>query len=115
MGITEKQRLDLRQEFERVFSNPHFAEIAMEATPPIDYDRLATKDDLAALSQELRGEMTGLRGQIAEFRGEVAGLRGEVAELRGDIKSDLANMTRLLFAAQLTTMVMLGAWVTAVV
>ncbi len=94
MRITEKQRLDLRQELERVFSNPRFAEIAMEAMPPIDYDRLATKDDLAALSQELRGEM---------------------AELRGDIKSDLANTTRLLFAAQLTTMVMLGAWVTAVV
>ncbi len=93
MKISEKERLDLRQELERVFSNPRFAEIAMEAMPPVDYDRLATKDDLAALSQELRGSM---------------------AELRGELKSDLANTTRLLFAAQLATMVMVGGWVAAI-
>ncbi len=98
--ISEKDRLDLRQELERVFSNKRFAEIAMEAMPPIDYDQLATKTDLNALSLKLDGT--------------TAELRGAMAELRGELKSDLANTTRLLFASQLATMVMIGGWVAAV-
>lgn len=121
MKISEKDRLDLRQELERIFSNKRFAEIAMEAMPPIDYDQLATKSDLRTLSQELRGEMAELRGNMAELRGDMAelrgdmaGLRGDMAGLRGEMKADLANTTRLLVASQLVTMVMLGGWVTAV-
>ncbi len=185
MTINEKDRLDLRQEFERLFNNPRIAEIAMEAMPPIDYTQLATKRDLDALGAELRGEMSGLsgelRGEMAELRGSFAKLEakvdagfanvegrfakvdgrfanveggfakvdgrfaqvdgrfanieggfamvdgrfaqvdgrfanieGAIAELRGDLKTDIANNLRMMFAAQLTTMVMLGAWVTAV-
>ncbi len=122
MTINEKDRLDLRQELERVFANPHFADIAMEAMPPIDYAQLATKRDLDAFSAELRGEMSelgsGLRVEMSELRGDMSelgsGLRVEIAELRGDFKSDMATNLRLTIAGQLTTMMMLGAWVTAV-
>ena len=104
--------------------------------PPIDYAQLATKRDLDALGAELRGEVSGLsgelRGEMAELRGEMEELRGNfakleanvdggfakvggaIAELRGDLKTDIANNLRMMFAAQLTTMVMLGAWVAAV-
>ncbi|MEZ5378825.1 MAG: hypothetical protein R2733_20155 [Acidimicrobiales bacterium] len=92
MAATEKDRLDLRQELERVFSNRRFAEIAMEAMPPIDYDRLATKDDVAALGVELRSE-----------------LKLEITAVRGEI----VTLGRQLLLGQLTTMVMLGAWVAA--
>ena len=85
MTSTEKDRLDLRQEFERLFTNKRLAEIAMEAMPPIDYAQLATKRDLDAVNAELQGEMAGLRG---ELRGEMAGLRAElsaeISELRGN-------------------------------
>ncbi len=136
MTINEKDRLDLRQEFERLFNNTRIAEIAMEAMPPIDYAQLATKRDLDALGAELRGEMAGLsgelRGEMAELRGEMAELRGNfakleanvdggfakvggaIAELRGEMHKLNATTLRSVFAAQLTTMVMLGAWVTAV-
>ena len=100
MTINEKDRLDLRQALEELFADQRLAEIAMEAMPPIDYSSLATKRDLDALSSELRGE--------------VAELRGEVAEFRGALDSGLANNLRVMIAAQLTTTMMLGAWVTAV-
>ena len=55
MTINEKDRLDLRQELEKIFSNPRFADTAMEAMeamPPIDYAQLATKRDLDGLRSE---------------------------------------------------------------
>ena len=35
-------------------------------------------------------------------------------ELRGELKTDLASNLRVMLAGQLTTMFMLGAWITAV-
>ena len=107
MTINEKDGLDLRQELEKIFSNPRFADIAMEAMPPIDYAQLATKRDLDGLRSELTGDIAQLRGEFAELRGEV---RSDIAGLRTDM---VTNM-RLMFAAQLGTTMMLGAWVTAV-
>ncbi len=61
--------------------------------PPLDYDQFATKADLDILGRELRAE---------------------IAALRGELKLGLAANLRTMLAAQLTTMVMLGAWITAV-
>ncbi len=88
MKISEKDRLDLRQELGRVFSNKRFAEIAMEAMPPIDYDQLATKNDVAVLGRELRGEMAQLHGGI---KGDMAGLRAEMVDFRSEIRPDMAD------------------------
>jgi DnaJ-domain-containing protein 1 len=104
MPISENDRLDLRQALADVLGSERLAEVAMEAMPPLDYDQLATTADLDILGRELRAEMSELR---AELRGEMSGLRGE-------LKSDLASNLRLMLAAQVTTMMMLGAWVTAV-
>ena len=76
MKITEKDRLDLRQELERVFTNPRLAEIAMEAMPPIDYSRLATKDDLSS----------------------------QIALLNGELQLKMANQLRVILMMQVTTM-----------
>lgn len=92
MPISENDRLDLRQALVDLLGE-RLAEVAMEAMPPIDYDQLATRADLDVLGRELRAEMT---------------------ELRGELKADLAANLRLMLAAQLATMMMLGAWVTAV-
>ncbi|MEM9561566.1 MAG: hypothetical protein AAGA93_03045 [Actinomycetota bacterium] len=93
MEITENDRLDLRQALAESLGSEHLANVAMEAMPPLDYDQLATKTDLDILGRELRAEM---------------------AELRGELRGDLASNLRLMLAAQVTTMMMLGAWVTAV-
>ncbi len=66
---------------------------------------------MTALESGLRGEVAGLQGSITALE---SGLRGEMAELRGELKGDLASNLRLTLAAQVTTMMMLGAWVTAV-
>jgi hypothetical protein len=47
------------------------AALLMAHLPPVGWQDLATKQDLAALRSELTGEM-------AELRGEMAGLRGEL-------------------------------------
>lgn len=93
MPISENDRLDLRQALADVLGSERLAEVAMEALPPLDYDQLATKADLDVLGRELRAEM---------------------AEVRGEIKTDLASNLRLMFMTQVTTMMMLGAWITAV-
>ncbi|MEL6984180.1 MAG: hypothetical protein AAFO29_17270 [Actinomycetota bacterium] len=111
MPISENDRLDLRQALADVLGSERLAEVAMEAMPPLDYDKLATKADLDTLGRELRAEMAQLR---AELRGESADFRGQLSELRGELKSDLASNLRLMLVAQVTTMMMLGAWVTAV-
>ena len=128
MTINEKDRLDLRQEFERLFNNKRIAEIAMKALPPIDYAELATKRDLDALSAELRGEMAGLRGELrgemAELQGNFAKLEAKVdggfAELRGEmsgefgkVRSEAANNLRLILASQFTTAALIIGWVSS--
>ncbi len=123
--ISEKDRLDLRQALAEVFGSEHLADVAMEAMPPLDYDQLATKADVNILGRELRAEMAelraellgetaGLRGETAELRGDMGRLRGEMGELRGEIKAEMASNLRLMLAGQVTTMMLLGAWVTAV-
>jgi hypothetical protein len=56
-------------------------------------DTLATKHDLLALRQDLRGEMTelrsGLRGEMTQLRAE---LRREMTELRAELRSELSTL-----------------------
>ena len=85
MTIDENTRLDLRQAFEELIG-PDLAHAAMEAMPPLDYNRFATKTDVDNLGLSLRAEIselrTELKGDIAELRTE---LKGDIAELKGDM------------------------------
>ena len=68
------------------------AALLMAHLPPIGWEHLATKSDLASLRSELRGEMAELRG---ELKGEMAELRGEMAELLGEMvhtRGEMVNM-----------------------
>ncbi len=113
MSINEKDRLDLRQEFERLFNNKRIAEIAMQAMPPIDYSQLATKEDLAALDARLTGDMSQLRGEFAQLRGEFAQLRGEMHGEFGKIRSEAATNLRLTIGSQFATAALIIGWVSA--
>ena len=92
--ITENDRLDLRQKLDKVLG-PRLSEIAMEAMPPLHYDQFATKQDVANLGIELRGDLA-----LMEAR-----LQGQIVDLSGDMGKQL----RQYFLANVAvTMTMLG-------
>ena len=65
------------------------AKIMMNLVPPVGWGEVATRTDLAALANGLRGEMSVLSSE----------LRGEMAELRGEMKAANAELLRTLFFA----------------
>jgi len=95
MPIDEKTRLDLRNKFEELIG-PRLADATMEAMPPLDYDQLATKTDVANLGVELRGEMAEMRGDMAEMRGDMVkmegSLRGDMVKMEGSLRGDMVKM-----------------------
>jgi len=125
MAIDEKTRLDLRNKFEELIG-PRLAHATMEAMPPLDYDQLATKTDVANLGIELRSEITelrgdtariegSLRGEMAELRGELRGeiveLRGDMARIEGSLRGEMANMLKTMMITQLVTALALAGFV----
>jgi uncharacterized coiled-coil DUF342 family protein len=58
-------------------------------------DRMATKDDIAELRTELKGDITGLRKEFVEFRTET---HESFAELRAEIR-DIRERLELLEGA----------------
>ena len=70
MSVDQRRRLQL-YEVARERFGPEAADTLMELLPPMDPSELATKQDLAVLSAELRGEL----------RGEIGSLRAEMHEL----------------------------------
>ena len=52
MALTEAERLDLRQELEDVLPEEAVTTL-MDSLPPIGWERLATKEDLADLEERL--------------------------------------------------------------
>ncbi|MDE0608102.1 MAG: hypothetical protein OXH78_13225 [Acidimicrobiaceae bacterium] len=76
----------------------------MESLPPMQWDQLATKDDLKALEERLVNEFGGefakingeMNGEFAKVYGEFADVRGEIKDLRGSISLEIARQTRTL-------------------
>jgi len=69
----------------------------MEAMPPLDYDQLATKTDVANPGIELRGEITELRGDMTRIEGSQRG--------------EMANMLKTMMITQLVTALALSGFV----
>jgi len=61
---------------------------ALETDAAVIKATMSTKDDLAALGKELRGEMSTLR----------AGAQGDMASLRESLKADMASLRASLMA-----------------
>ena len=106
MSVTEYERHQIFQWYEEAMGSER-AKIMMNLVPPVGWGEVATRTDLAALANGLRGEMSvlasELRGEMAELRGDLRGemaeLRGEMAELRGEMKAGNAELLRTLFFA----------------
>lgn len=85
MTIDESDRLGLRQELERIFSNPRHVDTLMRSLPTADHTELATRADIER-SIELLGR-----------------------ELRAEIKSETAELTRQLAVQfRLTVLMQMG-------
>lgn len=99
MSVTEYERHQIFQWYEEAMGSERAA-IMMNLIPPVGWGEVATRADLAALGNGLRGEMSALR---SELRGEMAELRGEMAELRGEMKTGNAELLRTLFFAMVAS------------
>ena len=116
MTPSEAQRLALREQLiEKLEEGP--ATTLMESLPPMDWNELATKADLAALEERVNvrfevvdarfakidgqfakidGQFAKIDGQFTNVDGEFTKLRGEIAELRGEMKLSIARMTYVI-------------------
>lgn len=80
------------------------ARTIMESLPPMQWDQLATKDDLKALEERLVSKFDGefarikgeMNGEFAKVYGEFANVRGEIKDLRGSISLEISKQTRTL-------------------
>ena len=72
MKPTEAQRLALRTGLVDAIGETN-ATVLMEAMPPIDYDTLATRDDLTLTAAALTNRIDTLRNELGAFRNEATG------------------------------------------
>lgn len=61
--------------------------------PPTGWGDIATKQDLASLGSELRGEIAQLRG---EMHGEIGSVRAEIGNLRAEMHNAFRVQTYAL-------------------
>ena len=69
MSIDEADRLALRQELERVFSNRKHVDTLMRSLPSTDHAELATRADIELMGRELRAE---IKSETAELTRQLA-------------------------------------------
>ena len=93
MALTETQRIELYERIKRTSLGEEGANVVMNALPNVDWDSIATHDDLALLRTDVRREMADLRGEMTGLRSE---LRGEMATLRSDVRADLVELENRL-------------------
>ena len=92
MTLDETTRFRITNKFVGILGDEDAAKL-MDAIPPIDWDRFATKDDITAATILTKAEM---ELQFANFRTEVAlqfaGVRTEFAEVRiefADVRTEM--------------------------
>ncbi|MFN3219853.1 MAG: hypothetical protein ACE367_25475 [Acidimicrobiales bacterium] len=103
MSVTEAQRLTLGTSLVAAIGEPA-TNVLMEAMPPIDHDKLATKADI----EMLRADMNA-RFAMVDARCGGAERRTEMAERRASLRADFARQTRILVCSHLASMLGLTA------
>ena len=78
------------------------AEVLADHYASLLNDRLATKDDLAALRKELKGDINSLRSELkgdisglrSELKGDISGLRKDMISLEERLKGDIIGLRK---------------------
>ena len=85
MTLDETTRFRITNKFVGVLGEEDAAKL-MDAIPPIDWDRFATKDDIAAATILTKAE---IELEFANFRTEVA---VQFAEVRSEMRTEFADV-----------------------
>ena len=92
MTLDETTRFRITNKFVGILGDEDAAKL-MDAIPPIDWDRFATKDDITAATILTKAEM---ELQFANFRTETAlqfaEVRIEFADVRTEMRTGFANL-----------------------
>ena len=103
MTLDETTRFRITNKFVGILGDEDAAKL-MDAIPPIDWDRFATKDDITAATILTKAEMelqfanfrTETALQFANFRTDVAlqfaDVRTEFADVRTEMRTGFANL-----------------------
>ena len=103
MTLDETTRFRITNKFVGILGDEDAAKL-MDAIPPIDWDRFATKDDIAAATILTKAEMelefanfrTEIAVQFAEVRTEFATVRSEMrtefADFRNEMRTEFADV-----------------------
>ena len=102
MTLDETTRFRITNKFVGVLGEEDAAKL-MDAIPPIDWDRFATKDDIAAATILTKAEMelefanfrTEVAVQFAEFRTEVAVQFAEMKTEFANVRAEAAHSMRM--------------------
>lgn len=100
MALSESQRIELYERIKRTSLGEEGANVVMNALPNVDWDSIATHDDLALLRLELRSEMTALRADV----------RADLVELENRLQRSIVTW---ILAAQGVTLAATSLLVTA--
>ncbi|MEI7506777.1 MAG: hypothetical protein WCK23_08160 [Actinomycetes bacterium] len=96
MTLDETTRFRITNKFVSILGEEDAAKL-MDAIPPIDWDRFATKEDIAAATILTKAEMdlefanfrTEVAVQFAEVRSQ---MRTEFADIRTEMRTGFANL-----------------------
>ena len=92
MTLDETTRFRITNKFVGILGEEDAAKL-MDSIPPIDWDRFATKDDIAGAAILTKAEM---ELEFANFRTEVAvqfaEVRSEFADVRTEMRTGFANL-----------------------
>jgi hypothetical protein len=114
MTLDETTRFRITNKFVGVLGDEDAAKL-MDAIPPIDWDRFATKDDIAAATiltkAEMELEFANLRSEVAvqfaEFRAEVA---VQFAEVRSEMRTGFADLrAEFAHSMRINTLTIIGS------
>ena len=110
MTLDETTRFRITNKFVGILGDEDAAKL-MDAIPPIDWNRFATKDDITAATILTKAEM---ELQFANFRTEVAlqfaEVRTEFADVRTEMRTGFANLrAEFAHSMRVNTFVIIGS------
>ena len=125
MTLDETTRFRITNKFVGILGDEDAAKL-MDAIPPIDWDRFATKDDIAAATLLTKAEMelefanfrTEMNSRFAEVRSEFATqfaevrteMRTEFADVRSEMRTGFANIrAEFAHSMRVNTMTIIGS------
>jgi aspartokinase-like uncharacterized kinase len=110
MTLDETTRFRITNKFVGILGDEDAAKL-MDAIPPIDWDRFATKDDITAptilTKAEMELEFANLRAEVAVQFAEV---RTEFADVRTEMRTGFANLrAEFAHSMRINTLTIIGS------